>query len=177
MRIFCTWIQKTPPWESSLCQAEEGGLVCLEAENLGILEGCWKAVGRLLVDQGRRGRKRGYCLPCQVGWLQPEFIFSLLYGSLLYGSPPLPINCQLIHEMIPLGTKQSFDRLSNLIMVFLFIWQIPGVSSRERSGAQRLQIQTLYNPANLLTWHKVNAPFNWHLVPASSHGISANITS
>ena len=161
MRIFCTWIQKTPPWESSLWQAEEGGLACLEAENLGIrLEGCW------WTRVGEGGREATVC-------------YARLAGSSLNSSSAccMGAHCQLIHEMIPLGTKQSFDRLSNLIMVFLFTWQIPGISSRERSGAQGVQIRVLCNPANLLTWHKVNAPFNWHLIPASSHRISANIPS
>ena len=46
---------EAPPWESSLWQAEKRGLVCLEAENLGIrLEGCWwTRVGEVAICRAR----------------------------------------------------------------------------------------------------------------------------
>ena len=153
MRIFCTWIQKAPPWERA-CGRQERGLVCLEAENLGIrLEGCWRTrVGEVAICCAKLA---GYSLNSSSSCCMRAH------------------GCQLIHETMPLGTKQSCGPLSNLITAFPFTWQIPGISSREPSGAQGVQIWVLCDTAHLLTWHKINAPFTWHVVPASSH---ANIT-
>lgn len=49
-------------------------------------------------------------------------------------------HCQLIDEMIIVGTKENYDCLSNFIMVFFLTWQIPGTLGRERSRAKEMQL-------------------------------------